>query len=169
LLALAMIVVPLAPTGGPAGAQETEVVEVDIVDFAFEPATLTVPAGATVVWTNRGDAPHTVTDGEGRFDSGALEPGDEFSVTFADPGTYRYACSFHPEMQATIVVTDGDAEAGDNTGDAETASRSSSASASGVAASDWDAVSASPSLSSASASPSVTTIVACISGWNEQA
>lgn len=75
---------------------------VAIVDFAFEPSTLQVPADATVVWTNEGQAPHTVT---GDFaDSGILEPGQTFSHTFAEAGEYGYVCSIHPNMVGTVSV-----------------------------------------------------------------
>jgi plastocyanin len=78
---------------------------VSIVDFAFEPATLDVAAGATVVWTNDGQAPHTVT---GDFaDSGILEPGQTFSYTFAESGEQSYACAIHPQMTGTIRVSAG--------------------------------------------------------------
>ena len=43
---------------------------VSIVDFAFQPASIEVPAGSTVTWTNTGAAPHTVTADDGAFDSG---------------------------------------------------------------------------------------------------
>src|SRR5215211_6616349 len=76
---------------------------VSIIDFSFEPATLDVPAGATVVWTNEGQAPHTVT---GDFsDSGVLEPGRTFSHTFAESGEFGYACAIHPNMTGTIRVS----------------------------------------------------------------
>jgi plastocyanin len=76
---------------------------VSIVDFSFEPATLDVPVGATVVWTNEGRAPHTVT---GDFaDSGVLEPGQTFSHTFAESGDFSYACAIHPEMTGSIRVS----------------------------------------------------------------
>src|SRR5215211_926165 len=78
---------------------------VSIIDFSFEPATLDVPAGATVVWTNEGQAPHTVT---GDFaDSGILEPGQTFSHTFAESGEQSYACAIHPQMIGTIRVSAG--------------------------------------------------------------
>jgi hypothetical protein len=44
---------------------------VTIVDFAFQPATLGVDTGQTVVWTNTGATGHTVTSDTGLFDSGA--------------------------------------------------------------------------------------------------
>jgi plastocyanin len=86
----------------PAGASGASV---SIVDFAFEPATLDVPAGAAVTWTNDGHAPHTVT---GDFaDSGILEPGQTFSHTFAEAGELSYVCAIHPAMTGTIRVSAG--------------------------------------------------------------
>jgi len=73
-------------------------------DFMFAPAELTVPAGSTVTWTNKDDEPHTVVGDGGLFRSGALDTGESFSFRFAQPGTYRYACSIHPRMTGTIVV-----------------------------------------------------------------
>ena len=76
---------------------------VSIVDFSFEPATLDVAAGTTVVWTNDGRAPHTVT---GEFaDSGVLEPSQTFSQTFSEGGEFGYACAIHPNMAGTIRVS----------------------------------------------------------------
>jgi plastocyanin len=77
---------------------------IDIVDFAFAPAELTVPVGTTVTWTNQDSAPHTVTADDGAFDSGRMDQGATFSFTFDTAGTYAYHCDFHPNMTATITV-----------------------------------------------------------------
>jgi plastocyanin len=92
---------------GVLGADAQGGAAVTIVDFAFQPASLEVPAGTTVTWTNSGAAPHTVTADDGTFDSGALQPGSTFSVTFYTPGTFAYHCEIHPNMMATIIVTEG--------------------------------------------------------------
>jgi plastocyanin len=76
---------------------------VTIVDFAFEPQTLQIPVGTTVVWTNNGQAPHTVTGGP--LDSGTLRSGDSFQFTFNTAGTVEYVCAFHAQMTGTIEVT----------------------------------------------------------------
>jgi len=78
---------------------------VRIVDFAFEPATLTVPVGTTVIWRNTG-VQHTVLTltGSVRIASDVLEGGDAFSFTFAQSGTFPYVCGLHPDMEGTIVV-----------------------------------------------------------------
>lgn len=77
---------------------------VQIQDSTFGPVMLTVSVGDTVTWTNADDRPHTVTAGSGQFDSGNLDPGQTFSFTFTEPGTYAYVCSYHDGMSATIVV-----------------------------------------------------------------
>jgi plastocyanin len=104
----------VAVVAAAAAAQEGEIVEIGIVDFAFEPETVEVPAGTTIVWTNQGEVPHTVTDVEGRFDSGSLDPGASFTLTFADPGTYEYFCDIHQRMQGTIVVTEAADDGGED-------------------------------------------------------
>jgi plastocyanin len=79
---------------------------VTIDNFAFAPATITVPAGTTVTWTNQDDEPHTVVSASDSklFKSAALDTDDHFSFTFAQPGTYSYFCSIHPHMVGTVVV-----------------------------------------------------------------
>nr|MBA2278322.1 cupredoxin domain-containing protein [Chloroflexia bacterium] len=91
------------PGATPDAASEPSEQAIAIVDFSFAPATITVAPGTTVVWTNNGAAPHTVTGDFG--DSGFLEPGQTFSFTFTDPGAYAYVCDLHPNMTAEIIVS----------------------------------------------------------------
>jgi plastocyanin len=77
---------------------------VEIVDFAFEPAELTIEAGATVTWTNLDVVEHTATATDGSWDTGLLEQGESGSITFTTPGTYDYLCTPHPSMTGRIVV-----------------------------------------------------------------
>lgn len=79
-------------------------VPVSIVTRAYQPAELSVQAGQTVTWTNHGLTPHTVTASGGEFDSGRLNAGESFKVTFATPGTFPYACTIHPSMHGTVSV-----------------------------------------------------------------
>jgi plastocyanin len=88
--------------GTPASASGSAV---EIKGFAFNPATITVPAGTTVTWTNQDAAPHTATADDKSFDTGRIEQGKSGSVTFDKPGTYTYTCTFHPNMKGTVVVT----------------------------------------------------------------
>ena len=87
--------------------KETEATkgEVVIENFSFSPQTFTLPAGATVTWTNRDSMPHTVTSTDKRFPkSPVLKPGQSYSNNFAAAGTYSYFCSIHPRMTGKIVV-----------------------------------------------------------------
>jgi plastocyanin len=90
-------------TSDEAAPQTTRVL---IDNFTFNPATLTVTAGATVTWVNRDDVPHTATSSAKPrvFDSGALDTDERFSHVFDTPGTYAYFCSIHPHMTGQIVV-----------------------------------------------------------------
>jgi plastocyanin len=79
-----------------------------IVDFGFEPVQQTVPAGTALTWTNTGDRPHTVTDRGGMFDTGAILPGAQATVTLTAPGTYFFFCEINPSrMNGQITVTPG--------------------------------------------------------------
>ena len=79
--------------------------EVKIDNFSFSPATLTVPVGATVTWTNRDDVPHNIVSSEGKtFKSPVLDTDEKFSYTFSNAGTYPYYCGMHPRMTGKVVV-----------------------------------------------------------------
>ena len=77
---------------------------IEVKDFMFMPATLTVNAGAAVSWVNKDDEPHTVVSDTGLFRSGALDTDESFSFKFDKPGTYHFTCSIHPRMIGTIIV-----------------------------------------------------------------
>jgi plastocyanin len=73
--------------------------------MAFVPNRLEIATGTTVTFTNEDGMKHEVAFFEPSIDdSGILDPGDTFSVTFTDPGEYHLACGPHPGMSATIVV-----------------------------------------------------------------
>ena len=79
---------------------------VEIRDLQFTPATVTVHVGETVEWRFDDDGLyHHVQADDGAFDSEIVGEG-VFEVVFDEPGTYTYACSIHPYMTGTVVVTD---------------------------------------------------------------
>ena len=79
--------------------------KVNIDNFSFAPATLTVPVGAKVTWTNKDDVPHTVVSTNNAFPhSPPLDTDESFSYAFAKAGTYEYYCSVHPKMVGKVVV-----------------------------------------------------------------
>ena len=92
----ATAIAPAAPVAGDA---------VMIENFAFAPASLTVPVGSTVTWTNGDEEPHTVAANDGSFHSPGLGAQGTYSFTFRTPGTFDYICSIHPFMHGTVVVT----------------------------------------------------------------
>ena len=109
LLAVACTGNPAAtPTAKP-GVQPTSVsgeAKIVIVNFAFNPGTVTVPVGTTVKWTNEASTTsHTITSDGGDWDSGKLKNGQSFSHTFTQTGSFSYHCSIHTSMKGTIVVT----------------------------------------------------------------
>lgn len=75
---------------------------VTIADYAFSPATLTVPVGTTVTWTNQDGSNHLVKFSDAA--STRLKKGATYARTFTEPGTYPYECSIHPSMTGTVVV-----------------------------------------------------------------
>ena len=84
-------------TGGSTGA--TQVVSgslaISMGGSAFSPNTVTVQGGTRVTWTNTDSMPHTVTADNGSYNSGALAPGQTYSLTFSTKGEYTYYCALH--------------------------------------------------------------------------
>jgi plastocyanin len=72
----------------------------------FQPPSLTIKAGDSVVWVNKDPFPHTATSTAAGFDSGPIMP--EKSWTYKSPrtkkGEFPYACSLHPTMKATLKI-----------------------------------------------------------------
>lgn len=78
---------------------------VRLVDYAFTPLRITVPAGTKVVFTNTGKESHNVASANIGWDTGMLGSGQSAAVSFNQPGTYSYACTAHPFMMGQIIVT----------------------------------------------------------------
>lgn len=75
-----------------------------MVDNEFQPSTLTAASGDTLEVTNDGAASHTFTLEDNSIDE-TVTAGSSASITIsADPGSYGFACSFHPEMTGTLTV-----------------------------------------------------------------
>jgi plastocyanin len=99
----------------PPAATQTQVsgsTTVTMQNFAFSPASITVPKGTTVTWVNQDTSDHKiVNDAQGSiaqgalFTSNSLPKGASYSFKFDNPGTYPYHCSIHPSMKATVIVT----------------------------------------------------------------
>jgi plastocyanin len=109
-IALAPGTAPTAPAAveaPPAAAPQT--FNIEIGDNTFTPNKISIPVGATVVWTDKGQHPHTVTADDASFDSQELHNGDTFKQTFDTAGTFPFFCKFHggkgaEGMSGSIVV-----------------------------------------------------------------
>jgi plastocyanin len=75
---------------------------VAMAGLKFQPGTLTVAKGTTVVFVNDDTAPHTVTARSGGTDSGVIDPGKRFTLVAASG--FDYVCSIHPSMTAKLVL-----------------------------------------------------------------
>jgi len=80
---------------------------VDQRDLRFDPDTLTIEVGDSVVFTDTDRIAHDVTivapDGTSQ-DHGMSTYQQRITVKFTKPGVYRVKCRIHPDMKATITV-----------------------------------------------------------------
>ena len=79
-------------------------VTVEIRNYDFFPRELTVTAGTAVTWTNRDSVPHDATAESDGWGTGILKVGESATLTLDAPGVYRYRCTIHPDMKATLTV-----------------------------------------------------------------
>ncbi|CAN5375732.1 cupredoxin family copper-binding protein [soil metagenome] len=87
-------------------SRAADTVNVEITKFAFAPKELTVKPGTRVHWTNRDEAPHTVTSVAPSkvLASKALDTEDSFDFVFTTEGDFAYLCTVHPFMTAIVHV-----------------------------------------------------------------
>jgi plastocyanin len=79
------------------------VANINIVNFAFSPNTVSIKVNDSVTWTWVG-SPHSTTSDTGLWDSGVLETGATFSHKFTSAGSFPFHCNVHPFMTGTIGV-----------------------------------------------------------------
>ena len=87
-----------AARGGEAAAKA------EMRTMTFSPNRIEIAAGTGVTWTNNDQLVHTVTADDGSWDSGAIEPGQTWTHTFAQPGHYAFHCTPHPFMKGVVDV-----------------------------------------------------------------
>jgi plastocyanin len=75
---------------------------VDMINIQFVPETIEINVGDTVTWMNRDPVTHTIT---GFGVDAIVNSGETFNHTFNDAGTYDYACTIHPGMEGTVIVS----------------------------------------------------------------
>jgi plastocyanin len=87
----------------PAPARGATAIRID--GFAYSPRSMTIKVGQSVTWHNADAALHTVTEGEGRFDSKDLGTGRRYTRRFTQAGRFEYLCALHPAMTGKVTVT----------------------------------------------------------------
>ncbi len=80
-----------------------------ILNYEFDPESITIKSGTTITWINLDVVAHTVDAGTHEnpadlFESGSLKQKESFSYTFIEPGVYVYHCDPHPYMEGVIIV-----------------------------------------------------------------
>jgi plastocyanin len=91
---------PSPPSNAPKAAS------VDVVDFAFKDAQVSVAPGGEVTFRNTGQAPHTATLDDVQLDTGTIQPGATGKlIAPTKPGSYSFRCTIHPaKMRGVLVV-----------------------------------------------------------------
>ena len=84
---------------------------VSLTDAGFEPQTINIKAGMTVVWTNNTSATADVSSAQHPthlvyppLNLGNFDPGNSVSLVFDEPGSYKYHNHLNPSKFGTVVV-----------------------------------------------------------------
>lgn len=91
-------------------AEEAKPITVTMKSLSYDPKTLEVHVGDSVMWTNSARTKHTATsDDATTFDTGEIEPGKSSNpVKFDKQGEFKYHCKVHGKaMSGSIVVKGG--------------------------------------------------------------
>jgi plastocyanin len=85
------------------------------LESEFNPPSLIIPPGTTVVWVNEDAGVHSVTEGtpetqDHLFDF-EIPPGGYVMFTFSEPGLYTYYCRYHEHEAGDVLVMDETPEA----------------------------------------------------------
>ena len=101
-VAATVIVCVIGLTAGERPKAKTHTVTME--NMRFQPESLTVTRGDTVVWVNKDLVPHTATSKAGGFDSQMIPAEKSWTFTVRKKGDFAYVCTFHPTMTAMLRV-----------------------------------------------------------------
>jgi plastocyanin len=99
----AALAVPAAALVGASGAGPRRH-QLRIVKYEYQPDTMTVALGDTIVWENRDIVTHTITGDAAPWDSGDVDPNKGFTLVATERGRAAYHCEIHPAMKAVLIV-----------------------------------------------------------------
>jgi plastocyanin len=100
--ALSLIGCDMGVAAGAKAKPKTHTVTIEAM--RFQPETLTVVAGDTIVWVNKDLVPHTATSRAASFDSKTIQADQSWRVTLRTKGDFAYICTLHPTMKAMLRV-----------------------------------------------------------------
>jgi plastocyanin len=88
---------PRPQTATPAATATSgdKTVLVQLAEHFFDPSSIRIKVGTTVIWRNNGQQTHDIQARDGSFNSPPLGPGGIFTFTFTKPGHYPYYCIPH--------------------------------------------------------------------------
>ena len=94
------------------GAKQSDAkpTSVEMKSISYDPKSVEVPVGGSIVWTNKAFTNHTATSDDGQtFDTGEIKPNESASpVKFDKEGEFQYHCKIHGKtMSGTVVVKPG--------------------------------------------------------------
>jgi len=85
---------------------EAKEIKVQMDGISFEPKTITIHPGDSVVWQNISPTDHTATGGA--FDTGIVHSKESArAIVFTKPGTYDYHCKIHGLMMSGTIKVAG--------------------------------------------------------------
>jgi plastocyanin len=100
LIQSAVILAALVMAAPAASATTT----VQIRRAGFVPATVRINQDDSVVWRNADTIDHQVVANGGQFASPILDPGESYTFTFRNAGTFRYHDGLRPSRRGTVIV-----------------------------------------------------------------
>jgi plastocyanin len=100
--AVGLVVCVIGLAAGERARPKTHTITIE--GMRFQPESLTVARGDTVVWVNKDLVPHTATSETGSFDSQTILAEKSWRLTATKKGEFAYICTFHPTMKAMLHV-----------------------------------------------------------------
>lgn len=102
--AVAVATVLSACGGSGSGGSGPRRYVVEMTAFTFQPETLLVSVGDTIVWVNRDAVPHTATARNRAWDSGMVDTYESWIHVADERGGTPYTCALHPSMRGVLTV-----------------------------------------------------------------
>ncbi|MDO9355142.1 MAG: plastocyanin/azurin family copper-binding protein [Solirubrobacteraceae bacterium] len=95
----------LGATADSAEAAAAKTVVINVADYEYSKKTVTIKKGQSVKWVNKDEMKHDATTSKAGGPKGPLlAKGKSYTWKATKTGTFKYHCSPHPFMKATVIV-----------------------------------------------------------------